>query len=267
MARICRNSAALLLAGALLHWLAIRPAAASPEFSGLPVSLDAASSEIDARTNALVFRNVVISQGDMRVQADHARATGLNFANSRWNFEGNVRIDAEQRGSLRSESAVVEFKDNHIARATITGKPAEFEQRRANSDAIARGHADEILYDVNDGTVRLTDEAWLSDGQNEISGPLLVYNIREQQIQAAAAPNAAAGSDQRVHINIAPHTAATGKPEAARPDAAKPAAARPDAARPDAARPDAARPDAPRPDAAQPGPDQSAPAADAAPKS
>lgn len=237
--------------------LAIRPAAAGPEFSGLPVSLDAASSEIDARTNALVFRNVVISQGDMRVQAEHAHATGLNFANSRWNFEGNVRIDAEQRGSLHSDQAVVEFKDNHIARATITGKPAEFEQRRANSEAIARGHADEILYDVNDGTVRLTDEAWLSDGQNEISGPLLVYNIREQRVQAAAAPGAAAGSDQRVHISIAPHAAVTGKPEPARPDAAKP----------DAPQPDAAQPDGAKPDAASPQPDRPAAAADATPKS
>ena len=240
MARICRNSAVLLLAGALVPWLSAQAADAGPEFSGLPVSLDAASSEIDAKTNALVFRNVVISQGDMRVQAEHARATGLNFANSRWNFEGNVRIEAEQRGSLRSDQAVVEFKDNHIARATITGKPAEFEQRRAGSDQLARGHADEIFYDVNDGTVRLTDEAWLSDGQAEISGPLLVYNIREQKIQAVAAPNAAPGSDQSVHINIAPHAAGTGKPEPAKPEPARPEAAKPDAARPQPTQPAAA---------------------------
>ena len=201
MVRICRKSVALLLAGALLPALGAGAADAIPDFSGLPVSLDAASSEIDAKTNTLVFRNVVISQGDMRVQADNARATGLNFANSRWNFDGNVRIDAEQRGNLRSDQAVVEFKDNHIARATITGKPAEFEQKRAN-DQIARGHADQILYDVNDGTVKLTDDAWLSDGQNEISGPLLVYNIIQQRVQAGTE----AGTDQRVHITIAPQS-------------------------------------------------------------
>lgn len=252
MARICRKSAALLLAGALLPALGVGAADAIPDFSGLPVSLDAASSEIDAKTNTLVFRNVVISQGDMRVQADNARATGLNFANSRWNFDGNVRIDAEHRGNLRSDQAVVDFKDNHIARATITGKPAEFEQKRANSDQVARGHADEILYDVNDGTVKLTDDAWLSDGQNEISGPLLVYNIREQQIQAVAAPNAAAGSDQRVHIIVAPHAPGTGKPEPARPDAPKP---------------EAAKPDASRPEATKPGPKQPAAAPESAPKS
>ncbi|HXY98025.1 MAG TPA: lipopolysaccharide transport periplasmic protein LptA [Steroidobacteraceae bacterium] len=244
MARICRNPAVLLLAVALPA-LGVRAADAIPDFSGLPVSLDAASSEIDARTNALVFRSVVISQGGMRVQADHAHATGLNFANSRWDFEGNVRIDAEQHGNLRSDQAVVEFKDNHIARATITGKPAEFEQKRAN-DQIARGHADQILYDVSDGTVKLRDDAWLSDGQNEISGPLLVYNIREQHIQAVAAPDAAAGSDQRVHISITPHAAGTAKPEAVRPEAPKPDAARPDGAKPQPKQPAAAPESAPK---------------------
>jgi len=217
MARICRNSPVLLLAGVLLPALTIC-AAAPPDFSGLPVSVDAASSEVDYKSNTVVFKDVVISQGDMRVQAEHARATGLNFENSRWNFEGNVRIDAEQHGNLRSDQAVVEFRDNHIARATITGKPAEFEQKRANSAQTARGHADQIFYDVSDGTVRLTDDAWLSDGQNEISGPLLVYNIREQRVQAVAAPGGAADSDQRVHISIAPHAGAAGKPEASKPE-------------------------------------------------
>ena len=251
MARICRNSAAWLLAAALPLLGSETAAAALPDFSGLPVSVDAASSEVDYKTNTVVFKNVVISQGAMRVQAEHARATGLNFANSKWNFDGNVRIDAEQSGNLRSDQAVVEFRDNHIARATITGKPAQFEQKRANSDQIARGHADQIFYDVTDGTVKLTDDAWLSDGQNEISGPLLIYNIREQQIQAGAPPGAS-GTDQRVHINITPHAGVTGKPEASRPDAPKP---------------EAAQPATPRSEAARPGPDLPAAAADAAPKS
>src|SRR5438067_9209238 len=140
------------------------PAPAAPD---QPINLDAASTEVDYRTNTLVFRDVVISQGSTRVQAEHARATGLNFANSRWTFEGKVRIDGEQHGALRSDQATVEFRDNRIARATITGKPAEFEQKRNDSDQLARGHADEIVYDVSEGTVRLSEEAWLTDGQNE----------------------------------------------------------------------------------------------------
>ena len=40
------------------------------------------------------------------------------------------------------------FKDNLIARATVVGKPAEFEQKRVDSDQMARGHAGKIVYDV-----------------------------------------------------------------------------------------------------------------------
>jgi lipopolysaccharide transport protein LptA len=170
------------------------------EMRKLPISLDAASSEVDYKTNTVVFKDVVISQGDTKVQADHAQATGLDFVNSRWTFEGNVRIHAEQQGSLHSDQAVVEFRDNQISKATIEGSPAEFEQKRADSDLTARGHARQIVYDVSDGSVHLSKDAWLSDGRNEIGGPLLVYNIREQRVQAAAKP----GTDERVHIRITP---------------------------------------------------------------
>jgi lipopolysaccharide transport protein LptA len=222
---------ARLIAWALPALACAAPAVAGAppaDFSRLPVSIKSASAEMDYRSNTAVFRNVVISQGSMRVQAEQAHATGLNLPNSRWNFEGNVRVDAEQRGNLRSDQAVVEFKDNHIARVTITGKPAEFEQQRANSDSVARGHADEILYDVSEGTVRLTNDAWLCDGQNQISGPLLVYNIREQQIQAATAPGTAgSGADQRVHISIVPHAVKPESPGCTEPKAESPAAAKP----------------------------------------
>jgi lipopolysaccharide transport protein LptA len=187
--------------------------------SKLPITVDAASSDVDYKTHTYTFEKVVISQGALRVQADHARATGLDFANSHWTFDGHVRIDAEPRGNLRSDQAVVEFRDNRIARATVTGKPAEFEQPRADSQQLARGHADEIVYDVSDGTVRLSNDAWLSDGQNEISGPLLVYNIRAQRVQAGAS----AGTDERVHITIAPQgapgTKGKSEPPAPRPNA------------------------------------------------
>lgn len=213
-----RVATTMSLVGALLLALGTAPARAavsrnvipsvSKDSRQLPISLDAASSEVDYKTNTVVFKDVVISQGDTRVQADHAHATGLDFDNSRWTFEGNVRINGEQHGSLRSDQAVVEFRNNRIAKATIDGSPAEFEQKRTDSDQIARGHAREIVYDVTDATVRLSDDAWLSDGHTEISGPLLVYNIREQQVQAASKP----GSDQHVHIKIDPRTQDDKKP-------------------------------------------------------
>jgi lipopolysaccharide export system protein LptA len=163
--------------------------------------IDVASSKVDYKGDSVVFQDVVITQGDTKVQADHARATGLeNFDNSHWTFEGNVRINGEQHGSLKSDQAVVEFRNKYISKATVTGNPAEFEQKRTDTNQTARGHAREIVYNVNDGTIRLSNDAWLSDGHTEISGPELLYNIREQRLQAATKP----GSDDKVHIIIPP---------------------------------------------------------------
>jgi lipopolysaccharide transport protein LptA len=173
--------------------------AISKDARKLPI--DVASSHIDYKGDTVDFKDVVITQGETKVQADHAHATGLEtFENSHWTFDGNVRINGEQQGSLRSDQAVVEFRNKSIAKAVATGNPAEFEQKRSDNNETARGRAHEIVYNVSDGTVRLSNDAWLSDGHNEISGNELTYSIREQRVQAEAEP----GSDHRVHIKIDP---------------------------------------------------------------
>ncbi len=213
-ARVLPRIAALALAA--MRVAAADGPGAALQSCGQPINLDAASSEVDYKTSTVVFKDVVISQCAMRVSADHARATGLNFANSKWTFEGNVKIDADARGSIRSDSAVVEFQDNHIARATVTGKPAEFQQQR--DGMLARGHAEEIVYDVNEQTVRLSRDAWLTDGQGEIKGPLLVYNIRAQTIRAETTP----GDNRRIQISIDPHAPPGRGDPGKRPDGSAP---------------------------------------------
>ncbi len=164
--------------------------------------IDIASSKVDYKGDTVVFQDVVITQGETRVQADRAHATGLdNFDNSRWTFEGNVRINGEQHGSLKSDMAVVEFRNKYISKATATGNPAEFEQKRSDNDEVARGRAREIVYDVHDGTVRLVNDAWVWDGHNSLSAPELVYNIREQHVRATAEP----GTGAQVHLQIDPN--------------------------------------------------------------
>jgi lipopolysaccharide transport protein LptA len=198
-------SAALLTlnaAAAATHIAAVtKNSVPAPSKDARKLPIDVASSKIDYKGDTVVFQDVVITQGDTKVQADRAHATGLdNFDNSHWTFDGNVRINGEQHGSLKSDQAVVEFRNKYISKATITGNPAEFEQKRTDTAEVARGHAREIVYNVADGTVRLSNDAWLSDGHNEISGPELVYSIREQRVQAATQP----GTDDKVHILIQP---------------------------------------------------------------
>jgi lipopolysaccharide transport protein LptA len=198
-------SAALLTlnaASAATHIAAVtKKSVPAPSKDARKLPIDVAASKFDYEGDTVVLQNVVITQGDTKVQADHAHATGLdNFDNSHWTFDGNVRINGEQHGSLKSDQAVVEFRNKYISKATITGNPAEFEQKRTDTAEVARGHAHEIVYNVTDGTVRLSNDAWLSDGHNEISGHELVYSIREQRVQAATQP----GTDDKVHIIIQP---------------------------------------------------------------
>jgi lipopolysaccharide transport protein LptA len=174
----------------------------APSKDARKLPIDIASSKVDYKGDSVVFQDVVITQGDTKVQADRAHATGLdNFDNSRWTFEGNVRIYGEQHGSLKSDTAIVEFKNKYISKAIATGNPAEFEQKRTDTDEVARGHAREIVYNVADGTVRLSNDAWVWDGHNSLSAPELVYNIREQHVQAVAEP----GSGNQVHLRIDPN--------------------------------------------------------------
>jgi len=184
------------------------PAAhAAPGASREPIQLDAQSSELDYGNNQLLFRKVKISQGPMSISADSAHATGLDFENSHWVFQGNVHIVMAQ-GQLAADEADVTFEQKVLERALITGKPSTFEQREAVSGRRVQGHADSIDYDVSRGVIHFSHSAWLSDGQNEIRGDSLKYIVLERKMIADAADQNA----QRVHITITPPAATPGKP-------------------------------------------------------
>lgn len=185
-----------------------RPAGtAVPALSGKPITVNAASVEVNYKAHSAVYRQVVISQGNIVVRADQARTTmGQNQQNSRWTLQGNVRIHAPPHGSLTADQAVISILGSRIMRATVTGNPAEFTQKSPESGKATQGHADQIVYDVKQGTVQLTQDAWLSDGRNQISGSLVTYNILKDRIEASSP-----GSGQRVHITITPQAPPSGK--------------------------------------------------------
>jgi lipopolysaccharide export system protein LptA len=177
-------------------------AAAAPPAQQI-ITLDAQSSELDLRSNNVVFHKVRISQGTMSVSADQGQATrqasGLDFDSSLWIFRGNVKITMD-KGQLTADDAQINFTKKLLAKAVANGTPAEFQQRIAKTGKIARGHAETIDYDAAKGIVRLLKNAWLSDEQNEIRGESLKYNLIAQSIVAEAAEQ----GSQRVHIIITP---------------------------------------------------------------
>jgi len=153
--------------------------------SELPINLEAASTDFDYKNNSLVFKRVRITQGEMQVDAEEARATGLNFDNSEWKLKGDVRISVPE-GNLSSSEATVTFRNNEILRAVVVGSPASFEQKLRESQQVARGRAGKITYDVKASTVQLNGNAWLTDGQNQIEGESLVYKIDEQRVATSS---------------------------------------------------------------------------------
>jgi lipopolysaccharide transport protein LptA len=164
-----------------------------------PIQLDARSSDFDYKSSTLVFRGVKIAQGRLSIEADEALANGLDFKSSQWHFSGHVRISVPD-GVLFSDAAAITFAANQISVAQITGAPATFEQKRQNG--IARGHSASIEYRPANGTIRLSGDAWLTDGNNEISGQTLVYDLPAQRIVASAEDQ----GGQSIRMTIHPKT-------------------------------------------------------------
>jgi len=209
-----------IAAACCIGLLGVAAAAQSPRETQ-KIVVDAVPVDVNYRDNTALLRDVVITQGDMRIEAAEARVKGgLDFVNGEWTISGNVRINAEG-GKLRADKAVVSFRNNLISHATITGTPAEFEQLRKDG-TTSRGRAPTIDYQTASGTVSFRDEAWLSDGCNEITGKQLVYNIKEQRVQGQAGASASPGLPSatptgggRVRIVIQPNAKSGDTPCAA----------------------------------------------------
>jgi lipopolysaccharide transport protein LptA len=189
---------------ALSLFALVLPAAAAPaqhvEQQQQSILLEAQSFDLDYKNNNMIYHKVRIAQGAMSVAADQAQASGLDFENSsHWVFRGNVKI-AMEGGQLISDEADVTFAKKLLAKAIANGNPATFEQRIVKTGKVAHGRAETIDYDVTKGMVHLSKNAWVSDGDREIQGESLTYNVLTQTIRAESAEQ----GSQRVHIIITP---------------------------------------------------------------
>ena len=205
--RVCL--AALVTAGAL-GLLAQLPAFAVASLEDCaPIKVESNGLRTNLKTNVAELPGIVIKVCDARIEARMARTMKVEFTNSQWTFEGDVRIrmDEPQR-SLKSDLAVVDFRNSQIQSLTITGKPAEFEQKGGESTATARGHAGKIVYDFSAGTVTLSDDAWISYGEGkELTSAQIVYDINRQAVDANPK---AADPGGRVKFTIDPKAAKKG---------------------------------------------------------
>jgi lipopolysaccharide transport protein LptA len=198
MAASTRN----LCLGLGVAWASLA-AGAPPKAAQEPIDVQAQYEEVDGKNKSIFLRKVRIAQGNMTLTADQGQVNGTGvenaFDNSVWVFRGSVKVTMDQ-GVLNSDEARVTFANKVLSNAVVTGKPASFQQKIAKSDKIAHGHADTIDYDVTKGIIRLTKDAYLDNGQYEVHGESLKYDVAKQ-VSSAEGPEQ---GSQRVHIIITP---------------------------------------------------------------
>ena len=166
---------------------------------GMPITLDADSSDFDYDTNRLVFRGLRMTQGTLGIAADLAESDRLDFDDGLWIFTGNVVIESKNT-ILFCDEARLKFWEHQLQHAELRGAPARFEQRDPETQALTEGRATLMIYDVPTGIVQMAEEAWFSDGANEIFGSSITYDLLQKHITADS------GESGPVKILIEPPT-------------------------------------------------------------
>ena len=182
--------------------LGVSAAAHTQSPDTIPITLDADSSSFDRKTDTVTFTGVRITQGTLGIEAESAIATGLDFEDSEWRFNGNVRITIDSARVL-SDYADLTFKSHQLLTAALRGAPAEFEDVRTATGETIRGQANVFTYDNSQETIRMSQDAWLREGANEIRGCDLVYDVMREKITASSSD-----CGERVMMTIVPSTGA-----------------------------------------------------------
>lgn len=148
-----------------------------------PIQIEADSVRMDdANKTAVYLGNVVFSQGTLTLAAD--------------------RIDVRQ-------------DDKGMATGEATGQPVHFRQKMEGRDEYLEARAQRIEYDARTETMKLTGNAWISRGSDELRGGVIVYDIRTERYQAQGASEA--GGQGRVRAMIRPRTAPPAQGAPAKP--------------------------------------------------
>jgi len=141
--------------------------AAPAKSSQEPIDVTAQFEEVDGKNKTVFLRKVRIAQGNMTLTADQGQVThGVEnaFDDSVWVFKGAVKVTLDQ-GMLSSDEARVTFATKFELRGG-DGKPAPFSRR----SQATRSHGHHNITDVGKGFIRLTQDAFLDNGQYEVHG-------------------------------------------------------------------------------------------------
>ena len=149
--------------------------------------LDSQSLSFDGQAKLFELHAPQITQGNLRIQADEALATGVDFnARSEWTFTGNVRITIETT-QIEAGSARFTFEQKRLARGELEGSPVTFTDVDATRQTTVTGQAQKMSYDAIARTIRLTDTARMQRDNVEFQGCDLIYDFGAERVTSGSA--------------------------------------------------------------------------------
>jgi len=107
-------------------------------------------------------------------------------------LRGNVVIT---QGTLTIHADRIDFKQNadNSLSATAYGNPISFRQKKDGADEYYEGYAQRAVYDGQNETLQLYDNALLKQGKDEIRSNYISYNSATNVFRSEGRPNAPGG--------------------------------------------------------------------------
>jgi len=124
-------------------------------------------------------------------------------------FQGNVLLT---QGTLMLRADRVEAKQNDdgLQNVTARGNPVSFRQKRDGVDEYIEGFASQMEYDSAQSILKLTGDARLRKGGDEIRGAQITYDAKTEFYKVIGQSTTGTNSRVRVIIRPKPKTGDSG---------------------------------------------------------
>jgi len=121
-------------------------------------------------------------------------------------YSGNVIIE-QGTMKLQAASLVAQLnKNKQISTITAAGSPAKFQQQVDTTKGVARGEAQQIIYNAETGIINLNGNAYLYQDGASIRSNTIRYSMNKGDVEATGNSNNTGSSKGRVQIIIPPNS-------------------------------------------------------------
>jgi lipopolysaccharide transport protein LptA len=166
---------------------ASRAAAQDERAKGEELVFQSESLTLDRQSNLIQARGPRITQGDLRIMADEALATGIEFDKaSEWRFTGNVRLEVGTT-VIEADKSVFTFENEQLSRGELEGGPVSFTAVDEATQRSVTGQAQKMSYDYIGRTMRMTGSpAWVQKDNIEMQGCDVIYDLADGRMSSGS---------------------------------------------------------------------------------